>query len=168
MLSASLKKRRKKGEILHLALSFIKTKEEAEKLPFYVKKAIFIKGEKPTNWDLEKDFVKPLEKLLSLPDADLFFPKLTKGIKVLRERSFLSVAKAFRPDRVIIYPEFAVVVDFKTHPPSEEEREIFEIYQKQVYDYTKIVSQVFKCPVYGYLLFIEPPKVEKVMEVKPE
>ncbi len=159
-------RKRRRGEILHLTLSFIKTKEEVKKLPFYVRKAIFLSGEKPISWNLKEDFVKPLEKLFALSEINLFFPAPSENVKILRERSFLSGIKAFRPDRVILYPEFVVVVDFKTHYPSEKEEETLEIYQNQVCDYMKIVSQVFKLPAQGYLLFIGPPKVEKIGEVK--
>lgn len=157
-------KRRKRGEILHLTLSFVKNWEDFKKLSLFIKKALFILGEKYFNWDLEKSFIKPLEKLLSLPQLKLFFPSLEEKVEVLlKERALLFKGSTFRPDRIIVYPEKTIVVEFKTYYPGvQKDVNLLEDYRKQVKTYTEAVFQIFKKPTYGFLLFIETPKIEEV------
>lgn len=155
-------KRKKRGEILHLILSFVKTWEDFERIHSLVKKALFVSGEKPSNWDMEVDFIKPIKALTELPQIKLFFPSLNEKVKLfLRERFLFFKNSTLRPDRVILYPDKVVVVDFKTHQ-LEAHESILEDYRRQVKNYTEAVFQIFKKPSQGFLLFIEKPKIEEI------
>lgn len=155
-------RKKKRGEILHLALSFIKTWEDFEAIPFLVKKALFISGEKPSNWNLENDFIKPIQGLTKFPELKLFFPPLSEKVELfLKERFLLFDGLTLRPDRIILYPDRAIVVDFKTHQ-LEEQKSLLEDFRNQVKTYTKAVFQIFKKNSQGFLLFIEKPKIEEV------
>ncbi|MCS7279928.1 MAG: hypothetical protein NZ530_07750 [Thermodesulfobacteriaceae bacterium] len=155
-------KRRKRGEILHLTLSLVKTWEDFEKISLLVKKAFFISGEKPFNWNLEKDFINPLKALVNLPNLRILFPSSKEKLESLfRERDLLFKGLIFRPDRIILYPYKVIVVDFKTHQ-LEGQSNLLENYQRQVKNYTEAVFQIFQRPAQGFLLFIEEPKLEEV------
>ncbi len=156
-----LEKRR--GEILHLTLSFITYKEDAKDLISHLKRALAFFGERESLWKLEEDLVPTLKGVFSLKESELFFPSLNSSlalfVKILKERSFFAGNKLFRPDRVIIYPEKAVVVDFKSHFP---EKEIQRKQATQVEGYCKIVSKVYKKPTEGYLLYLQPIKLQPI------
>ncbi len=155
-------KRKKRGEILHLILSFVKTWEDFEKTSCLVKKALFILEEKPCSWNLEEDFIKPVRALTEFPQVKLFFPSLSEKVEfLLRERFIFFKGSTLRPDRIVIYPDKAVVVDFKTHW-FEGQEHILEEYRNQVKTYAEAVFQIFNKPCYGFLLFIEKPKIEEV------
>ncbi len=154
--------RKRKGEILHLALSFMTYFEDSQDLLSPLKKAFALLGEREDMWNVSKDFLNVLKGVFSLDISKLFFPKKSdaSSIKILKERSFFAGSSLFRPDRVVIYPERSVVVDFKSHLPEEED--IKESYRLQVKGYCKIVSKVYTRPVEGYILYLQPLRVEKV------
>ena len=160
-----VKKRR--GEILHLTLSFVTYKEEEKELFSFLKKALSFYGETESNWNLEKDFLQPLKKLFSLEECEKFFPSLKKRmclfVKVLKEKTFFAGGKFFRPDRIILYPEKIIVVDFKSYLPTQEHFQ--ELYKAQVEGYSRIVSKIYKKPAEGYLLFLEPLSFQKIITV---
>lgn len=155
-------RKRKRGEILHLTLSLIRTWEDFERIPLLVKKALFISGEKLFNWNLEVDFINPLKALVKLPNLKIFFPSSDERVEaLLRERPLLFKGLTFRPDRIILYSHKAIVVDFKTHQLEGSEN-LLKDYYRQVKNYTEAVFQIFKRPSQGFLLFIEEPKIEEV------
>ncbi len=159
----SIRKRRK-GEVLHLALSCIKTLEETKFLEKVVLKALSFFGEKPHFWDIENDFIKPLQKVFKLPQVQKFFSPEVK--EIYRERSILAlnekgVFQVFRPDRIIVFDDQVIVVDFKSERPFSSE--ILNKYRNQMARYVTIVSKIFNLPTEGYLLFLLVPQVEKVL-----
>ncbi len=153
--------RKRKGEILHLALSFITYFEDAQDLLSPLKKAFALLGEREELWDIPQDFLGVLEKVFSLDISKLFFPKKSdaNSIKVLKERSFFAGNNFFRPDRIVIYPEKSVVVEFKSHLPEEDIR---RSYRLQVKGYCRIVSKVYQKSVESYILYLQPLTIEKV------
>jgi len=157
-------RRRRRGEILHLALSFVKTAEDLPRLTTYVKKALVLLGEKFSSWDLTAEFVRPLEHLFSLPEARIFFTPAAK--EIFRERSILLPWKeangkqVLRPDRMVLFEDRVVVVDFKSELSTSAD--VHDEYREQVKNYAQIAERLFGLPAEGYLLFILTPKVEKV------
>lgn len=154
---------RKKGEVMHLTLSFVDTVEDLGKVDLFVKKAVSILGWGTEPWDLEKEFVRPIKKALSLPEALPFFSRDAR--LVLKERDFLfpnpgSEPIVLRPDRVVIYEKKALVVDYKMNPPAS--KEVKNLYRDQVGRYTEIVERTFGLPVEGYLFYILTPEVLRV------
>jgi len=159
-----LKKRR--GEILHLALSFITYKEDMKDLLSHLRRALAFFGEREELWQIKEDLLPTLESVFSLKESELFFPSLRSPlalfVKILKERSFFAGNRIFRPDRVIIYPEKAVVVDFKSHL---SDKAIQETQTVQVEGYCRIVSRVYKKPAEGYLLYLQPLILKKVVQL---
>ncbi|GEM_PF-4781126 len=157
--------KKKRGEILHFALSFITYREDAKNLLCHLKRALAFFGEREELWKIKEDLLPALDQVFSLKESELFFPSLNSQlalfIKVLKEKSFFAGNRIFRPDRVIIYPEKAVVVDFKSHLPDEE---IQKTQVAQVEGYCRIVSRVYKKPAEGYLLYLQPLTLKKVVE----
>lgn len=156
-----LKKRR--GEILHFTLSFITYREDFQNVFSYLEKALSFFGERKELWDIEEDLLPTLKSVFSLKESELFFPSLNSPlalfVKVLKERNFFAGGRVFRPDRVVIYPEKAVVVDFKSHFPDNE---IQKTQAAQVEGYCRIVSKVYKRPTEGYLLYLQPLTLKKI------
>lgn len=160
-LTEEIIRKRRRGDVLHLALSYIVTMGDFKHIEDYVKRALSQLLERPSKWNLKEDFVSPLERISGIKGAEKFFPDSLDGnIKVLAERSFLSGEKTLRPDRVVIRPDRAVIVDYKAHMP--EESGILAGYKTQVSEYMDIVQKVFSVDVEGYLLFIDTLGVEEV------
>jgi hypothetical protein len=162
-VTEELIRKRRRGDVLHAALSYITTLKETENIPIYVKRALIKLRENPDTWDIERDFIEPLNGVFKLEGIETFFPETLKdGVRVLRERDFLSGTRALRPDRVVLFHRYAVVVDFKVHLPEADE---INSYMAQVRQYMSLVRGAYGVPVKGYLLFIEPAIIEKVGEV---
>ncbi len=160
-LTEEIIRKRRRGDVLHLALSYVTVRDDFVRIEDYVKRALSQLLERPSNWNLKDDFITPLEKVSGIKEAEIFFPDtLDDNVRVLTERSFLSGEKTLRPDRVVLYPDRAVIVDYKAHMP--DEGAILTDYSAQVKEYMDIVKSVFSVDVEGYLLFIEPLKVEEV------
>ena len=117
-------------------------------------------------WQIKEDLLPTLESVFSLKESEFFFPSLRSPlalfVKILKERSFFAGNRIFRPDRVIIYPEKAVVVDFKSHL---SDKAIQETQTVQVEGYCRIVSRVYKKPAEGYLLYLQPLILKKVVQL---
>lgn len=157
----SLRKRRR-GEILHLALSFVKTREDLPRLGTFVKRALVLLGEKYAAWNLKEDLIRPLEEVLSHDEAELFFSPAAK--EIFCERSIIPPARegkreVFRPDRMVLFEDRVVVVDFKSEEPAPS---LLEDYRAQVKNYAGLARELFGLPAEGYLLFLAGPRVEKV------
>jgi len=154
-------KKIKKGEILHLTLSFIKNLRDRDNLDLYIKRSLAFFGEKLDKWDREKDFKAPLEKLFSLPQITEIFPEDAK--KVLIEKNILiptknNSVKTLRPDRVVMFEDEVRVIDFKSEEPVF--KDVLKVYKKQVREYCGIIKRIFKVKVTGYLVFVLTPKIE--------
>ncbi len=154
---------RKKGEVIHLALSFVDTVEDFGRVDLFVKRAVSILGWGTEPWDLEEEFVCPIKRALSLPEALPFFSKDAR--LVLKERDFLfpnpgSEPIVLRPDRVVVYGKKALVVDYKMSPPTS--KEVKDLYRDQVRRYMEVVERTFGLPVEGYLFYILTPEVLRV------
>ncbi len=158
-------KKIKKGEILHLTLSFINDLRDINNLNLYIKQALAFFEEKPEMWDMQNDFELPLQNIFSLPQIRDIFSVNAK--KVFIEKSILIPDKKnpitiFRPDRVVLFKDYAVVVDFKSEKPSAPE--VYSDYKRQIENYCMIVKKLFQLPVVGYLLFILEPEIEMVVK----
>ena len=145
------------GVLLHTALLFLEgTGEECVEAAVY--RAFCVLGEK-RNREKLKRAIKEVKKVLAVEGIEEIFPA-DKG-QVLAERAFLDEeGNLLRPDRVVIYPHKAVVVDFKSRKPANDA--VCEKYRKQVRDYIGVVSKALNKPVEGYLLFIKEGQLEKV------
>lgn len=62
-----------KGNIMHITASFVKDLSQIDRLEEHLNHAFFILGEDPRNWDLEKEFLKPLTLFFSNTHVRPFF-----------------------------------------------------------------------------------------------
>lgn len=152
-----------KGEIWHLALSFVRDKKDIDKIELFIKKALSLLGERVEKWDIKNNLVTPLKKVFNLKEVDLFFSPHSQ--QILCEKNIIvpddkGGFKEYRPDRVVVFEDKIVVVDFKSEKPSD--KNIYNKYVSQVKGYVEELKKLFNAPVEGYLLFISNPKVEKV------
>ncbi len=150
----------KRGTILHKALSLIERPADADSVRRAVVKGLLLLGESPSRWDVE-GLARCIERVLGCGDARPFFPE-DPEVRVYSEREFLKTpTEVLRPDRVVEYEDRVLVVDFKASRPSS--LKLYKSYADQVKKYVSVVSDFFKRPAEGYLLFIEPPRVERVV-----
>ncbi len=158
-------KERVRGEILHLSLSFIRDVDDISNIEDFVRRALSMMGEREDNWNVEKQFLKPLKRFFSVDDVKQFFQP--EAVEVLTERNLIvpdgGSIRVLRPDRIVVFRDRVVVVDFKSTRPFS--KDVAERYRSQVAEYVNVCRSVFSLPSEGYLAFIEPPCVEPV-EVK--
>ncbi|MDQ7032683.1 MAG: hypothetical protein Q9M37_08240 [Desulfonauticus sp.] len=159
LLTDGLKKCHK-GKIWHLSLSFVKTKKDLNQLELFIKRAIVLLGENPANWEIQTELLAPLQKIFNLPESELFFS--SQAQEVLCESAVLTPDrktgfKEYRPDRIVVFKDKIVVVDFKSEKPMK--RTIYNNYLAQIKKYSTLLREVFNRPVQSYLLFISEPEI---------
>ncbi len=147
---------RKRGTILHLALSMVDRKSGIDNFKKLIEKALVIKGEKPQEWNCDE-----LAKMLERAVDTFFFSD--DAIEIYKEREILiPMGKGFevlRPDRIVFFRDKVVIVDFKISRPTQE---VGKIYRDQVIKYTKAIKSLTNKPAKGYLLYIEEAVYEEV------
>ena len=150
----------KRGEIVHTALSFIQSLPEQgwEKVvEDTVKKAVYQNIPPSEREDWLSEIKQILLNILSINQVkDWFF--LTPDASVWQEKEIVdALGKIKRPDRVIIYPEKIILIDFKTGKEKKPE------YGKQLKDYVKILSDYFpNRSISAYILYTERLEVEQI------
>ncbi|MCX7822733.1 MAG: hypothetical protein N2260_04725 [Syntrophobacterales bacterium] len=154
-------RKRRRGEIFHLALSFINTREDKDKLEIYIKRALAMLGERSSCWKIKEDLLLPLERIFLLPEAEFIFSP--EALQVFREKDILYRVRTFRPDRMVLFDDRVVVVDFKSEFPNADK--IYREYRGRIKVYSRLAKSIFHRPSEGYLLFIEESKVERVCRV---
>jgi hypothetical protein len=142
-----------RGELIHLALSFLDHFSGVEDIERAVRQAFSLQERDMGRWNIEKDFVSPLFRALSLPEVTPWFEK---GVTNLREVEVVdSSGELHRMDRVVIGKEVVEVIDFKVGRREED-------HPAQVALYKKFVEDMFRRPIRGYLLYIDEPAVVAV------
>ena len=139
-----------KGKIIHDILSSVKTISDVENscLKALSDGKISEKEMEEMKEILETNFKNPLI-------ADWFNGKY----KVLNERNLLTPERLLRPDRIMVFENEAIVVDYKTG------EKISDNYNRQVLRYAKTLKETGFKKVQGFLWYINQNKVEKVCEV---
>ncbi len=150
---------RRWGVLLHTALLLLEgTNEKAVRSA--VCRAFCVLGEKRDEKKIS-EAVEEIKRVLSIKGVEVIFPQ--KDGQVFAERSFLDEeGNVLRPDRVVVYPEKVVIVDFKVRRPLSAR--ILEEYRRQVKSYMDVVSKALGRSAEGYLLFIEEGRLERVEE----
>ena len=163
-LSPEGRRKRRQGEIFHLALSFVRDERDRPHLPLFVRRALALLGEKAPPAEQER-LGQHLEAIFDLPEAKLFFSPQAQ--EVFNERDILlpwsegNKKQVLRPDRVVLFKDRAVVIDFKSE--TELSEEIRAQYHAQVRHYARLVKRLFSRPTEGYLLFVLGPRAERVV-----
>ena len=102
----------------------------------------------------EKDFLlKKLEHLLQLK---VIIPFFAKGLIIKTEAEIiLQGGKTYRPDRVIIYPNKAIILDYKTGVPLEK-------HKTQIRNYGSTLIDMGYLQVEKFLFYTETEKLLSV------
>jgi hypothetical protein len=142
-----------RGELTHLALSFLDHFSGIEDIERAVLQAFSLQGRDMARWNREKDFVQPLFRALSLREVRPWFEK---GITNLREVEVVdSRGELHRIDRVVIGEDALELIDFKVGRREKD-------HPAQVALYKGFVEDMFRRPVLGYLLYIDEPSLVAV------
>ena len=98
------------------------------------------------------------DNLQQQPYAEWFSGKY----KVLTERSIITPnGSTYRPDRVMLAPDRAIVVDYKFGIQIDR-------HKKQVQEYMQLVAQMHQCAVEGYLWYVEHDRLTRLPSIYPE
>ena len=142
-----------RGELIHLALSFLDHFSRVEDVERAVLQAFSLQGRDTGRWEIEGDFVSPLFRALSLSEVRPWFEK---GVMNLREVDVVDArGELHRIDRVVIGEEILEVIDFKVGRREED-------HPAQVALYKGLVRDMFQRPTLGYLLYIDEPSLVAV------
>ena len=142
-----------RGELMHLALSFLDHFSRVEDVERAVLQAFSLQGRDTGRWEIEGDFVSPLFRALSLSEVRPWFEK---GVMNLREVEVVDAkGELHRIDRVVIGEEVLEVIDFKVGRREED-------HPAQVALYKGLVKDMFQRPTLGYLLYIDEPSLVAV------
>jgi len=142
-----------RGELTHLALSFLDHFSKKEEIERVVRQAFSLQGRDTGRWEIEKDFVSPLFRTLSLSEVRPWFER---GVVNLREAEVVDAkGELHRIDRVVIGKDVLEVIDFKVGRREED-------HPAQVSLYKGFVEDMFRRPTRGYLLYIDEPSVVSI------
>ncbi len=126
-----------RGRVLHTFLAGLTQPEEAfDKLEQWSAYRELSKTE-------QDDLKHQLQQLITIPEFHLLF---SQDAEVVSERDFFSPDGILRPDRVVIWPDKALVADFKTGVKRPE-------HEQQVRRYAHYLSAMLNLPVSGLLLY---------------
>jgi ATP-dependent exoDNAse (exonuclease V) beta subunit len=97
-----------------------------------------------------KQMVQLLKKIRQLLADPLIHPYFLADNKIKVEAEILrNDGHVYRPDRVILHEDEAIVLDFKTGKPKKEQ-------EKQINLYGKLLNDMGYNQVKKYLIFVEP------------
>jgi hypothetical protein len=142
-----------RGELMHLALSFLDHFSGIRDIERAVLQAFSLQGRDTRRWNIDRDYVSPLFRALSLPQVRPWF---ARGVTTVREVEVVDArGELHRIDRVVIDEEVLKVIDFKVGRREEG-------HLTQVALYKGFVEDIFRRPARGYLLYIDEPSVVAV------
>ncbi|MEZ7930595.1 MAG: UvrD-helicase domain-containing protein [Flavobacteriales bacterium] len=135
------------GNLIHNILAKIETKEDIEPaiLDFAEQGLI-------TNNEVEA-LGKEIAEILEVNEVKPWFSGTGK---IMNEKDILSKeGKLYRPDKVILFPNKTVVVDFKTGEKQEK-------YANQITNYANLLSEMNYPNIEKYLLYTKDKSVEQI------
>jgi ATP-dependent exoDNAse (exonuclease V) beta subunit len=138
------------GKLVHEILSEIETFDDIEAA---CQKA---QNEGKINDEEAAEIKKKLTESIQNPQIINWF---NGSYKVLNEREIISSGRLFRPDRIMVSGEKAVVVDYKWGEKNPGK------YNKQVSHYAQLLRDSGFKQVDGFLWYINQDEVEKVCEI---
>lgn len=137
-----------KGILMHQAFQMMKTREDLEKCCRFL-----IKNGETSSFNLTH-LVNQIGQLL---DNEPFKNWYSGNWQVINERDILVPGKGtFRPDRIMLKANEAIVVDFKFGKYLEKKHNL------QVENYIEILNQMGYQPVSGYLYYFDLEKLIKI------
>jgi ATP-dependent helicase/nuclease subunit A len=138
---------RSRGIIMHEALARMQDFTEIERVLIGLKEEGILSENQHESTKLQ------LQEFISNPEVrDWFQPTQS----FYAEREIIEVdGKSYRPDRVLVFPNKTVLIDFKTGSPHAK-------YQKQLKQYVTLLGKMGLPPVEAYLAYISPVHIEKL------
>ncbi len=139
----------RRGEIIHMALALLSAPPPQGDLERSVLEAMALMGEDPKRWDLEEEFLRPLERLFLLPEMKRWFQgEGHPELEVMDGEGRLQ-----RVDRVVIEGEKVEVIEYKVG-----HREAW--HRAQVRGYVELLKGLFPSKVIkGWLVYVDEGKI---------
>lgn len=138
---------RTRGILLHEALARLKDYTEVDRVLIELREEGIM---------AENQFIstkQQLQNFLANPQVKTWFEP---SQAYFAEREIIEVdGKSYRPDRVLVFPEKTILIDFKTGMPHAK-------YQKQLKQYVNLLGKMGLPPVEAYLAYISPVQIEKI------
>lgn len=138
---------RTRGILLHEALARLKDHTEADRILIELREEGILAENQFNATKLQ------LQEFLSHPEVNAWFQP---SQVYFAEREIIEVdGKSYRPDRVLVFPDKTILIDFKTGAPNAK-------YHKQLLQYVNLLSKMGLPPVEAYLAYISPVQIEKL------
>jgi len=134
-------KHRRIGNQIHLVLSAIENKDDAEKIIDKIADNKFIITDK-------SELKKLILSLINNKEADFLFDKKYKTIN--EADILLKNGKSIRPDKVLVGDNEVIIIDFKSGKPNDSHR-------TQLDNYELVVSEMGYKNIYKCLIYIGNP-----------
>lgn len=104
-----------------------------------------------------QELISLAERMVSHPAAKAWF---AEGLEVYNERDLVSkTGEVFRPDRIVVYPDRVVVVDFKTGQAKPE-------HKQQLKHYAVLLKEIETKPVEGWLFYTDQMEALQAFELQ--
>lgn len=142
--------RRKHGTLMHEILSAVRTSADIERAVEYYRLSGVISGEE------SGELIARLHKLLEKTEVASWYDGEAKVLNEVEILAGKGLSK--RPDRVMIYPDKVVIVDYKFGEKEEKK------YHTQVRNYIKLIHKMGYQNVEAYIWYVELDKIEIVKE----
>jgi len=161
----TLKQRDKilKGRIMHAVLSFIgslykQDKQTVVKQAVEKARAQFISAQD----DLFKEAAGDIGRMIGSKQLKPYF-EIKEGEVFLEKEVTDSFGNARRIDRLIVYPQELLIIDFKSSRPDSGPAENSNDYKEQITQYKRIMSDIYPDKtVKGLLVYLDDLSIEEV------
>ncbi|SNY94847.1 UvrD-helicase domain-containing protein [Flagellimonas pacifica] len=128
------------GNLIHFALSHIRTADNVPK----VLEELELLGRIPKD---ASQYVK--EKVLSVVNHPQLIQYFSSGYEILNEQEILTVNGAsLRPDRIVIFDNEAIIIDYKTGKPSPSHKE-------QIMQYATVLKEMGYKIKHSIIIYID-------------
>ena len=135
------------GKLLHDCFSMLKTANDADSV---IEKVL--KGRADADKHREK-LNNDIQQVLTHTTASSWFDD---SASVYCEQEMVATnGETLRPDRVVVFQNKVVVVDYKTGKESPN-------HSKQVKEYKEELQRIYSMPIEGYLLYTDGPHIQAV------
>jgi len=143
--------RRQLGDELHALVARMHTASDLER----IRKAK-APWQRMSN-DEWQELISLAERMVNHPAAKAWF---AEGLEVYNERDLVSkTGEVFRPDRIVVFPDRVVVVDFKTGQAKPE-------HKQQLGRYAALLKEIETKPVEGWLFYTDQMEALQAFELQ--
>jgi len=127
------------GQKVHLVLAEIHSKKDiSSAFADLIYKGIIEEDE-------QEVLVELVLQVMNHPKLKAYYKS---GLMVFNEREIMAAdGKVFRPDRMVVFNDHVIIIDYKTGQPNEKD-------QKQVSNYMKLLASVLQKKTQGFLVYL--------------